>query len=204
VVGCQERLGLARREGVPVDRIAQALLLGASEGAQLQGDRQRELAAVQPRRRFRREAPCQRQPPFDPQRLAAQELGNRAFGMSVVPQRPDHARLVHGAGGLPGRVRVQEARFHGRSAFDRLDDDRDFRAAFRGPPGQAFEAIQNLERPVSGGGHAQRQGGEFGAVGPLAAQRREVRPQARDRHQFNERHRGPPAAESGTAGSGRR
>jgi hypothetical protein len=170
----QERLRLARGEGMAVDGVAQALLLGAAKGAQRQGDRQREPAAVEARGEFGSELPRERQPSLDPERLAPQELGDGGLGEPVVvAQRGRHARLVHGAGGLVGRVGGKERRLHRGGAPGRLDDDGDFRLPFGAPGGQALETVEDLEH-VSGDRDAEREEPERRVgVAPFSAERGE-------------------------------
>ena len=166
---------------MPVDDVSEPLLLGAAEGAQRQGHRQREPSAIEPRREFGSQAACDREPPLDPEGLSSEVLGDGGFGEPVlVAQGGDDAGFVHGTGGPRGGVGIQKPRLHPGGALDRLDDDRDLGAALRAPESQSLEAVENLEG-VPGGGHAQRQRREVRAVRAFAAQRREGRPQPFDR-----------------------
>jgi len=145
---------------VLVDGVAQPLLLGAATSAQRQRDREREPAPIEPRGQVGRQPAREREPPLDPQRPAPQELGDGGLGhLVILVQRGDDPGLVHGAGGLGGRVGVQEACLHGGGALDGLDDGRNFRQTVRAPAGQALEAVEDLEG-VPGGRHAKRERGQ--------------------------------------------
>jgi len=156
-IGGEERLSLARRERVLVDRVAEPLLLDAAQGAQRQGHRQREPSAIEPRRELRGQPPRERQPALDPEGLSSEVLGDRGFGEPVlVAQGGDDAGFVHGAGGLGGRIRVQKPRLHGPEGVDRLHDDRGFGAALGAPESQSLESVKDFER-IPRGRHAKRQ-----------------------------------------------
>ncbi len=168
-----------------VDDVAEPLLFGATEGREREGRREREPSTIEPRRELRAQPPRERQAPFDPERFAPQQLGDRGFRVSVLAKRRGDAGFVHRPGGFRGGVGVEKSRLHGREGLDRLDDDRDFGAALRAPEGESLEAVEDFER-VPRGGHAQRQRREVRAVRAFAAQRRERGPQAFER---NEDHR---------------
>jgi hypothetical protein len=173
-----------------VNRVAEPLLLRAAEGRQRQGDGQREPAAVEARGEFGSELPRERQPSLDPERLAPEELRDGGLGEPVVvAKRGRHARLVHGAGSLVGRVGGKERRLHRGGAPSRLDDDRDLRVPFGTPGGQTLEAVEDLE-DVPGSRYAKREGPERRVrVAPLPAQRGERGPNPVDRDVKNQAHR---------------
>jgi hypothetical protein len=100
-------------------------------------------------------------------------LGDRALGeLVVVGKTGCHACLVHRAGGLARGVRLKHPRLHGR-ALDRLDDHRNLGPTIRSPVRQALEAVEDLKAAIRRGRDTQGHSGQFGRVGPLAAQRRE-------------------------------
>ena len=203
-VGGEERLRLARGEGVALDGLGKPSLLGGGEDRQRAGERERQSAAVDARGEVGRESAGEGQATVHPGVLLAQELRDRGHGVSVlVGEGQNDAGLVHGADGLGRRVGLEKPRLHG-GAVDRLDHDGHFGAAFPSPEGQALEAVEDLAGAVAGPGDAQRESRQRRGVGPFPAQRRQGRPQLRDRHEFNERHGGPPRAGSGRGDSGKR
>jgi len=150
----QERLRLAGGEGVALDGAGEADLLALDERAEGAGQREGQAAAIDARGQILRQAPAQGQAAFHPLRLATEQLGDRGRRVSVLASERRHdASLVHGAGGLRQSVGVQEPRLH-RRARDGLDDDGDLTQAFAPPPGEAFEAVQNLVGAVVRGGDA--------------------------------------------------
>ncbi len=96
-VGGEERLRLARGEGVAFDGLGEPSLLGGGEDCQ--GTRQREgqSAAIDARAQIGREAAREREAAIDPGGLLAQELRDRSHGEPVVHERGHDAGLVHGA-----------------------------------------------------------------------------------------------------------
>lgn len=202
-VGGEERPRLARGEGVALDGLGEPALLRGGEDRQ--GTRQREgqSAAIDARAQIRREAAREREAAIDPGGLLSQEFGDRGHGEPVVHERGHDAGFVHGAGGLGRRVGLEKPRLH-RRAFGRLDDDGHFGTAFPSPQGQTLEAVEDLAGAVAGPGDAQRESRQRRGVGSFPAQRRQGRPQLRDRDEFNERHGSPPQARSGTRDTGRR
>jgi hypothetical protein len=103
-VGGEQRLRLARRERVSLDGPGEAHLLRGAEHRQRASHREREASAVDARGELGREPAREREARLDPVLLLPEELGDRADGEVVVGERGDDARLVHGAGGLRGRV----------------------------------------------------------------------------------------------------
>jgi len=181
-VGGEERLRVARRERVALDGAGQAHLLGGGEDGEGARHRERETPAVHARGEFGGEAPRQREAALDPPGRLAQELGDRRDReLVLVGKRRNHARLVHGAGGLAGRVRFEKPRLPGERVR-LLDDDRDLAASVPSPQGQSLEAVEDLVGAVAERGDAQRQGRKRAfAVGVFTSQREERRLEARDR-----------------------
>lgn len=189
-VGGQERLGLAGRQGVARDRLGEGPLLGLAERAEVEGRGEGKPSVIEAEADLGCEPAREGEAPPDPELLPAEELGDRAGGETVlVRQRRRHARLVHGAGGLPGGVRFEEPRFGG-DAGDGLDEDGDLAPALAGPEGEAFEAVEDFVDAVGGGEDAQRQEGERTVgIAALAAEGGEGRAHVRDGHEPHGVHR---------------
>lgn len=190
-VGGQERLGGAGGEGVDLDRLGQACLLGFREGRKLQRDGEGEPACVQASAELGSKAAGQRQPPLDPERLSAQDLGDSGRGERVLLNKAPHdAGLVHGAEGLARAVGLQELGFleDGRGLFD---DHGHLGSPVPSPLGQAFKAVEDFVGILVEASHADRKRRERGGAlraGPTEGLKR--RPQAVDRDGKHERRHG--------------
>lgn len=202
-IGGEKGLRLARGEQVALGGARQAELFPLGEGREQGGEREREMASIDPRGQIFRQTTAQSQASLDPGRLSPQQLRDRRDRQAVVLRERSHdAGLVHGAGGLPGTVRFQEARLD-RGPFYRLDDHRNF-ALLPPPPGQAFEAIEDFEAAVLPSSDPQRQRGQLALLRMLPAQGRERRSESFHRDPFNERHGDPRRGVTGTEDTCRR
>lgn len=181
-VGGEERLRLTRGEGVAFDGLGQPPLLGGGKDGQGAGQREGEAAAIDARAEFGRQPAREREAAIDPRRFLAQKFGDRGHGALVlVDEGEDHSGLVHGAGGLRGRVGLEKPRLH-RRAFDRFENDGHFGAAFPSPSRQTFEAVEDLVGAARDGCHAQRHRGEVRGVGASPSQGRQRGAQPVDRN----------------------
>jgi len=169
--GGEERLGLARAQGVRLDGVGEAALLGGAEGAESDRGARGQASGVEARGRFGRELGAEDEATLHPAASMAEELAERVGRKLVlVYQRAGDARFVHGAGGLARGVGFEDAGLDG-DAGGVLDDDRDVGKALGGPGVEALEAVEDLEGAVRDGRDADRQRGERGAgVGARAAQ----------------------------------
>lgn len=181
-IGGDEGLGLARAEPVSFDGLGQAPLLGGGERAQGIRDGGGERPGVDARGHLGRESPGEGQAAFGPARAVAEEPGDRRGREAVLVREGAYdPRLVHGPDGLSRRVGGQEERL-GRWTRGVLFEDRDVGPAFRTPPGQALEAVDDLEGAVGGRDDAERERSQGNArVGGRAAERRERRAERGDR-----------------------
>jgi hypothetical protein len=188
-VGGEESVSLASREGVAPDGIRQPDLIRAREGCDGRGDGQGQTAGVEAHGQLGNQVTGQGEPAIDPGLLASHEFGDGG-GRELFFRRDrrDDTGLVHGAGGLLGRIGDEESGL-GRGAGDRLDDDGDPPDPLTRPEGQALESVEDFEGPVLDGHHANRQRRQIGlAVGPPAAQRGETSPKPIDRDFLDEAH----------------
>jgi hypothetical protein len=189
-IGGQERLRLARGEQVALDGAGEPELLPGGERREGAGQRERQAAAVNSRGQVLRQTPAERQAALHPLRLSTQELGDRGRRVTVLAgERRHDPSLVHGAGGLGGRIGLEQPRLGG-GAPDRLDDDGHVGAIFPSPAGQAFETIEDLKGAVLALGHAQRHRRQVARLSAGAPQRRERRPEALDGDQEHLAHLG--------------
>lgn len=148
VVRRHESQRLAGPETVAHDRGGQILLRPAAEGAELQRDRHRQAAAVEPAAQFRRQAARKGQAALDPRRFVVEQLGDGSRALLVVVhERRDDTGLVHGPRGLACSVGGQEPSLH-RAAVDWLHHDGDFLPPLASPGDETLEAVDDFETPV--------------------------------------------------------
>jgi hypothetical protein len=180
---------------MPAYRVGQTLLLGVTEGREVQRHGDGEAPRIEAFAQLRREAAGQEEPALDPGLLSGEELRDRRGRESVlIRERSDHTDFVHGAGGLAGRVGLEESGL-ASDAGDGLEDHGDLPQAFGLPPGQAFESVEDLEGAVLRRRHAQGQGGKIAlSIRSLAPQRSKCRPETIEGDLQDQAHEDHPSA----------
>jgi hypothetical protein len=174
-VSGHEGLRLRSPESMPSDGVGQTLLLGVTEGREVQRHGEGEAPRIEALTQLAREAASQEEPAIDPGLLSGEELRDgRRREPVLIGERSDHPDLVHGTQGLLGRVGLEESGL-ASDAGDGLEDHGDHPQAFGPPPGQALESVEDLEGAVLRRRHAQGQRGKIAlSIRALAPQRREA------------------------------
>lgn len=148
-VGADQGKRLCALHAVSVHRGAQVRLGIGVQGAQRVRQRHSDRAPVDPAGNRWRQPLGQRQTHVDPARLLLAQTGDRLRAQPLlVPQRPDHPRLVHGAQRAARAVGHEQGRLplHRRKRL--LDDDGHLLRALALPPLQSLEPVDHLERTV--------------------------------------------------------
>lgn len=112
LVAAQECARRADGKSVAADGVGQPPLFGFSECQKRMRRRERKLAAIEPRLKFRCQSADKRQPTLHPAFGVSQKLHDPGKRQAVlIGQGRNHARFVHGACGLGRSVGLEQPRF---------------------------------------------------------------------------------------------